>query len=159
MASDEPTSSSPERRERAARRSTGEREQNRPSEPSGSAPDDDTPTREAELVILGDWLSNKAQRSRQGPGDPDPGDQRPEAEAPGTTRKSPTPAGKIKASFNLLPEDISSLRSMAERSGTTVTYILQRAIRDESFIRDEIDKGNRFAIVDRHGMAREIIWR
>jgi hypothetical protein len=153
------------------RRNAGEREQNRPSEPSGSAPDDDKPTREAELVILGDWLSNKAQRSRQASGDQDPGDQDPEATAPSTGDpgpaeaapgrgpKSSVPAGKIKASFNLLPEDISSLRSMADRFGTTVTYILQRAIRDESFIRDELDKGNRFAIVDRHGTAREIIWR
>jgi hypothetical protein len=74
-------------------------------------------------------------------------------------RKSSAPAGKVKASFNLLPEDIDSLRAMAQRLGTTVTYVLQRAIRDERFVRDMIAEGNRFDIVDRKGNRREIIWR
>ena len=74
-------------------------------------------------------------------------------------RKSPTPPGKVKASFNLLYEDIESLRTMAGRLGTTVTNVLQRAIRDERFVQDQLAKGNRFAVVDQEGSVREIIWR
>jgi hypothetical protein len=74
-------------------------------------------------------------------------------------RKAPTPAGKVKASFNLLLEDLDSLRIMAARLGTSVTSVLQRAIRDERFVQDELAKGNRFAVVDQQGNAREIIWR
>ena len=82
--------------------------------------------------------------------------------APGgssSTRKSPTPAGKIKASFNLLPNDIDSLRAMSARLGTTVTNVLQRAIRDERFVQDQLARGNSFAVVDQKGSVREIIWR
>ena len=79
--------------------------------------------------------------------------------AEGVRRKSPTPAGKVKASFNLLREDINSLRAMAGQLGTTVTNVLQRAIRDERFIQEQLAEGNRFAVVDREGTAREIIWR
>jgi hypothetical protein len=73
--------------------------------------------------------------------------------------KSSTPAGKVKASFNLLPEDVGSLRAMAQRLGTTVTHVLQRAIRDEKFVQDQLAKGNRFALIDQRGTAHEIIWR
>lgn len=73
--------------------------------------------------------------------------------------KRPAPEGKVKASFNLLPEEISSLRAMAERLGTTVTNVLQRAIRDERFVQDQLAEGNRFAVIDREGTTREIIWR
>lgn len=76
-----------------------------------------------------------------------------------TSHKRPTPAGKVKASFNLLPEDIDSLRAMAKQLGTTVTNVIQRSIRDERFIQDQLAEGNRFAVVDRKGTIREIIWR
>jgi hypothetical protein len=59
----------------------------------------------------------------------------------------------------LLYEDIESLRTMAGRLGTTVTNVLQRAIRDERFVQDQLAKGNRFAVVDQEGSVREIIWR
>jgi hypothetical protein len=75
------------------------------------------------------------------------------------TRKSAAPAGKVKASFNLRQDEIDLLRAMAERLGTTVTSVLQRAISDEGFIQDQLAEGNRFAIVDRQGAIREIIWR
>jgi hypothetical protein len=75
------------------------------------------------------------------------------------TRASTTPTGKVKASFNLLPEDINSLRTMAKQIGTTVTNMLQRSIRDERFIQDRLAEGNRFALIDSKGAAREIIWR
>jgi hypothetical protein len=79
---------------------------------------------------------------------------------PAQARKSTsTPAGKVKASFNLLPEDLDLLRALARRHGTTVTNVLERAIRDEQFIQDQLAGGNRFAIVDREGTVREIIWR
>jgi hypothetical protein len=48
---------------------------------------------------------------------------------------------------------------MAKRIGTTVTNILQRSIRDERFIQDQLSEGNRFAVIDSKGTAREIIWR
>jgi hypothetical protein len=86
----------------------------------------------------------------------------PDSVAPGgaaSVRKSPTPAGKVKASFNLLPNEIDSLRAMAARLGTTVTNVLQRAIRDERFVQDQLARGNRFAVVDQKGSVREIIWR
>jgi hypothetical protein len=73
--------------------------------------------------------------------------------------KTSTPAGKVKASFNLLPEDIDSLRSMARQLGTTVTNVLQRAVRDERFIQEQLAEGRHFAVIDRKGTAREIIWR
>jgi hypothetical protein len=81
--------------------------------------------------------------------------------ANGTTNgvKRSTPEGKVKASFNLLPEDLASLRAMAAQVRTTVTNMLQRSIRDEQFVQDQLAEGNRFAIVDRQGNAREIIWR
>jgi hypothetical protein len=75
------------------------------------------------------------------------------------TQRRPTPVGKVKASFNLLPEDINSLRVMAQRLGTTITNALQRAIRDERFIQQQLEEGNKFAIVDQRGEVREIIWR
>lgn len=75
------------------------------------------------------------------------------------TSKAPAPRGKVKASFNLLPEDIEALRAIAKRLGTTVTNVLQRAIRDERFIQEELRSGNKFAVVDREGTVREIIWR
>jgi hypothetical protein len=74
-------------------------------------------------------------------------------------RKSSTPAGKVKASFNLLPEDLAVLRVLAERLGTTVTNVLERAIRDEHFVQEQLAAGHRFAIVNRDGTVREIIWR
>jgi hypothetical protein len=73
--------------------------------------------------------------------------------------KSSTPGGKVKASFNLLPEDLGSLRELAARLGTTVTNVLERAIRDEHFVQEQLAAGHRFAIVDRDGTVREIIWR
>lgn len=75
------------------------------------------------------------------------------------TRRASTPRGKVKASFNLLREDIDALRVMATRLGTTVTNVLQRAIRDERFIQEELQSGNKFAVVDPEGTVREIIWR
>jgi hypothetical protein len=48
---------------------------------------------------------------------------------------------------------------MAARLGTTVTNVLQRAIRDERFVQDELAEGRRFAVVDPDGTVREIIWR
>ena len=83
----------------------------------------------------------------------------PGAEAAATRSKRSTPAGKVKASFNLLPGDIDSLRAMAGWLKTTVTNVVQRAIRDERFIQEQLAQGNRFAVVDREGTAREIIWR
>ena len=86
-----------------------------------------------------------------------------EQEVPGpgpeTRRKPPAPAGKVKASFNLLLDDLDSLRSMAGLLGTTVTSVLQRAIRDERFIQEQLAEGNRFAVMDPRGTLREIIWR
>jgi len=84
-----------------------------------------------------------------------------EQEVPGpkATRKPPAPAGKVKASFNLLLDDLDSLRSMATLLGTTITSVLQRAIRDERFIQEQLADGNRFAIMDQRGTVREIIWR
>jgi hypothetical protein len=74
-------------------------------------------------------------------------------------RKGSTPAGKVKASFNLLPEDLGLLRALAGRLGTTVTNVLERAIRDEHFIQEQLADRKRFAIVERDGTVREIIWR
>jgi hypothetical protein len=86
-----------------------------------------------------------------------------EQEVPGSEpkarRKPPAPAGKVKASFNLLLDDLDSLRSMANLLGTTVTSVLQRAIRDERFIQEQLAEGNRFAVMDPRGTVREIIWR
>jgi hypothetical protein len=86
-----------------------------------------------------------------------------EQEAPGAGPKArgkpPAPAGKVKASFNLLLDDLDSLRSMASLLGTTVTSVLQRAIRDEHFIQEQLAEGNRFAVMDARGTVREIIWR
>lgn len=78
---------------------------------------------------------------------------------PKDRRKPPAPAGKVKASFNLLLDDLDSLRSMASLLGTTVTSVLQRAIRDERFIQEQLADGNRFAVMDQRGTLREIIWR
>jgi hypothetical protein len=83
--------------------------------------------------------------------DPGPG--------PKARRKPPAPAGKVKASFNMLLDDLDSLRSMANLLGTTVTSVLQRAIRDERFIQEQLAEGNRFAVIDPRGTVREIIWR
>ena len=74
-------------------------------------------------------------------------------------RKGSTPAGKVKASFNLLPEELDVLRALAGRLGTTVTNVVERAIRDEHFVQEQLAAGNRFAIVDGDGAVREIIWR
>lgn len=86
-----------------------------------------------------------------------------EQEAPGSEpkarRKPPAPAGKVKASFNMLIDDLDSLRSMANLLGTTVTSVLQRSIRDERFIQEQLAEGNRFAVMDPRGTVREIIWR
>jgi hypothetical protein len=76
-----------------------------------------------------------------------------------TSRKPSAPQGKVKASFNLLYGDVESLRAMAKRLGTTVTSVLQRAIRDESFLQEQLREGNKFAIIDKEGTVREIIWR
>jgi hypothetical protein len=78
---------------------------------------------------------------------------------PKARRKPPAPAGKVKASFNMLRDDLDSLRSMANLLGTTVTSVLQRAIRDERFIQEQLAEGNRFAVMDPRGTVREIIWR
>jgi hypothetical protein len=78
---------------------------------------------------------------------------------PKPRRKPPAPAGKVKASFNLLLDDLDSLRSMAGLLGTTITSVLQRAIRDEHFIQEQLAAGNRFAVMDQRGTVREIIWR
>jgi|SRR5215831_1030714 len=93
------------------------------------------------------------------PVDPIPGVESSQKRTKRGRTKSAAPAGKVKASFNLLPEDIDSLRAMAERLGTTVTSVLQRAIRDERFVQEQLTEGNRFAVVDRQGTVREIIWR
>jgi hypothetical protein len=81
------------------------------------------------------------------------------APGPKDRRKPSVPAGKIKASFNLLFDDLDSLRSMASLLGTTATSVLQRAIRDERFIQEQLAEGNRFAVMDPRGTVREIIWR
>ncbi len=92
-------------------------------------------------------------------GDDERAPGRPEVRSdPRTTQRS-TPRGKVKASFNLLPEDLATIRALSEDLGTTVTNVLQRAIRDQRFVREQIARGNRFAIVDRRGVMREIIWR
>jgi hypothetical protein len=70
-----------------------------------------------------------------------------------------TPKGKVKASFNLLPEDLATIRALSEELGTTVTNVLQRAIRDQRFVREQLARGHRFAVVDPKGKTREIIWR
>jgi len=51
------------------------------------------------------------------------------------------------------------VEKIARDLGTTITNVIQRAIRDERFIQDQLAMGNRFAVIDRQGTAREINWR
>jgi hypothetical protein len=112
--------------------------------------------------------SDPGQTAQAAPGTPSPAahlhlrlvtEQDVPGPGPKARRKPPAPAGKVKASFNLLLDDLDSLRSMASLLGTTVTSVLQRAIRDEHFIQEQLADGNRFAVMDQRGTVREIIWR
>jgi pyruvate/2-oxoglutarate dehydrogenase complex dihydrolipoamide acyltransferase (E2) component len=79
------------------------------------------------------------------------------ATAPTADKKPSTPAGKVKVSFNLWPEEVTRLRDIAARRRTTVTAALQRAIADEVFLTAEMDKGAHVLLRYSTGEYREVI--
>jgi hypothetical protein len=52
-------------------------------------------------------------------------------------------------SVNLSLDTANVLKALAKRKGITITDAIRRAIAVWSFVEDELDKGNRIAVVER----------
>lgn len=69
------------------------------------------------------------------------------------------PPARVKVSFNLPPDELEQLRSLAERRSDTVTDTLRRAIALELLADQVARRGSKLLIADPDGNMREIVLR
>ena len=63
----------------------------------------------------------------------------------------------VKLSFNLPPEDVTTLRELASRRTTTMTGVILKGLSLLTYLQDAADKGGKILIEDRRGRLRQIV--
>jgi len=64
---------------------------------------------------------------------------------------------RIKATFNLTPQDVERLKYLAREQGITHTEALRRAIATEHFIYTTVREGSKVLVESPKGDVRELI--
>lgn len=64
-----------------------------------------------------------------------------------------------KVTVNLGDEVVQVLRDLAARRGTTLTEALRRAIANEEFFQEEIDRGSKILIEGKDNKTERVIFR
>jgi pyruvate/2-oxoglutarate dehydrogenase complex dihydrolipoamide acyltransferase (E2) component len=126
-----------------------------PLEPLAELEESDRPQHDAPSPDADDRASVESQADN--PPLPPEADDQVGVDPTVASKKPSTPAGKVKVSFNLWPEEVARLRDIARRRRSTVTAALQRAIADEMFLTIETDKGAHVLLKYPGGEYREVI--
>ncbi len=66
---------------------------------------------------------------------------------------------KVKVTVNLTEDDVSALKELAGKKGTTVTSVLRQAIALQKFVDDAEERGGKVLVEDHDKSLRQIVFR
>lgn len=66
---------------------------------------------------------------------------------------------KVKVTVNLTGDDVTALKELAGRKGTTVTSVLRQAIALQKFVDDAEKQGGKVLVEDRDKSVSRIVFR
>jgi len=64
-----------------------------------------------------------------------------------------------KTSVNLPQASVDALKALAEKTGSSMAEVLRRAISNEKFLNDTVEKGGKILIQDEKKTQRELLIR